>query len=259
MQFEDVQIQLVEAPAVIEGSMFGKGLGARPLSVARSGDTIALVVDASANPIYQVRVLLKELESAGIKINQRPPAVSVERRSSGGIDIRGGNLVEGGEEEIKRILLDHGVHNAVVLIEEPMSMKEFEEALEGTVVYRRAFIFVTKCDVPEADKRIRELRSEFGGRFTVVSTDESQEKMKKDIYANLDLIRVYTKPPDGEPAKRPLVLRRGSKITDVARAVHRDFEKKLKFARVWGSTRFPGQQVSRDYILQDRDVVELRV
>jgi hypothetical protein len=259
MQFEDVQIQLVEVPAVVEGSGLGKGLGARPLSVARSADVIALVVDASANPVYQVQTLLKELETAGIRINQRPPAVWVERRSSGGIDIRGGNLMEGGEEEIKRLLLNHGIHNAVVLVEEPVGVREFEEALEGTAVYRRAFILITKCDLSGDGEGIRELQRKFGKRFTVILTNEFPEQIKRDIYMNLNLIRVYTKPPDGEPAKKPLVLCRGSRIADVARAVHRDFEKKLKSARVWGSTKFPGQQVPRDYILRDRDVVELRV
>ena len=30
-------------------------------------------------------------------------------------------------------------------------------------------------------------------------------------------------------------------------------------ARVWGSTAFDGQQVQRDYVLQDGDVVELKI
>jgi len=32
----------------------------------------------------------------------------------------------------------------------------------------------------------------------------------------------------------------------------------LKTARVWGSTAFDGQMVTRDYVLQDGDIVELR-
>jgi hypothetical protein len=46
---------------------------------------------------------------------------------------------------------------------------------------------------------------------------------------------------------------------DVAKAVHKDFERKLKFARVWGSAKFPGQQVPSEHILEDRDIVELRI
>ena len=39
----------------------------------------------------------------------------------------------------------------------------------------------------------------------------------------------------------------------------KDFHKKLKSALVWGSSRFDGQAVPRDYILADGDVVELQL
>jgi hypothetical protein len=259
MQFEDVQIQLVEVPAVVEGSSVGRGLGASPLSVARSADAIAFVVDATSDLVRQTRVLLQELDAVKVKVNRRPPAVSVERRSSSGIDVKGGNFVEGGEGKIKSVLLDHGVHNAVVIIDEPLTMEEFEDALEKAAVYVRAFVFVTKCDAPGAAERIQKLRDRYGGMFTFVFTNKSEDALKKEAYAGLNLIRVYTKPPDGEPSKRPLVVPKDSKVADVARIVHKDFEERLKFARVWGATKFPGQQVSKDYILHDRDILELHV
>jgi hypothetical protein len=55
------------------------------------------------------------------------------------------------------------------------------------------------------------------------------------------------------------VLKRGSTIADLAPKIHRDFSEKLKSARVWGKTVFDGQQVHRDYLLQDGDIVELRI
>jgi ribosome-interacting GTPase 1 len=58
---------------------------------------------------------------------------------------------------------------------------------------------------------------------------------------------------------QPFILNRGSTVVDMAEAVHRDFPSKLKSARVWGSARFPGQAVPRDYVLEDKDIVELRV
>jgi hypothetical protein len=56
-----------------------------------------------------------------------------------------------------------------------------------------------------------------------------------------------------------VVLPKGSTISDAAQVVHKDFARGLKFAKVWGSSRFPGQQVPRDYVLQDKDVVELHL
>jgi len=48
-------------------------------------------------------------------------------------------------------------------------------------------------------------------------------------------------------------------VADFAGKIHQDFLQKLKAARVWGSTAFDGQMVGRDYVLQDGDVVELRI
>lgn len=171
--------------------------------------------------------------------------------------MRGAEMAEGGEAEIKRILQDHRVHNAFIVVEEPVRGEEIEEALDESVVYRRAFIIFTKYDTHGAAEKLRLLEREFGALFRIIPAETAGEGLKKSIYENLDLIRVYTKRPDEEPAKRPLVLMKDSTVFQVARAVHKDFEKGLKFARVWGSTRFLGQQVSRDYVLKDKDVVEL--
>jgi uncharacterized protein len=45
---------------------------------------------------------------------------------------------------------------------------------------------------------------------------------------------------------------------DLAGMVHRDFYENLKAARVWGSSAFDGQMVTRAYVLQEGDIVELR-
>ncbi len=259
MQFEDVQVQMVEVPALVDGSSLGKGLGAQPLSVARNADAIALVVDSSAGPVQQVRTLVGELEAVGIKLNRRPPNITIQRRSTGGIEIRGGGMVEGGEAEIKRVLHDRRIHNAFVAVEEPVTIEEIEEVLDESTAYRRAFIVLTKCDLPRAAENLRLLERELGDAFQVIAAHGVGEELKRTVYENLDLIRVYTKRPDEDPAKRPLVLPKGSTVIQVARAVHKDFEKGLKFARVWGSAKFPGQQVPRDHVLSDKDIVELHV
>jgi ribosome-interacting GTPase 1 len=80
------------------------------------------------------------------------------------------------------------------------------------------------------------------------------------LWQALGLVRIYTKTP-GKPAlhDRPFTLRRGEQtVGGVARLVHREMAKSLKYARVWGrSVVAEGQHVGRDHVLADRDVVEL--
>jgi len=93
-----------------------------------------------------------------------------------------------------------------------------------------------------------------------VKTGFNIDKMKARVFEQLDVIRVYAKPPGEEPDfSRPFTLDEGDTVADFAAKVHQDFYEKLKNARVWGSSAFDGQMVSRDYELQDGDVVELRI
>ena len=65
----------------------------------------------------------------------------------------------------------------------------------------------------------------------------------------------------GKPADtdKPFTVRRGDTVLDVARLVHREIDDGLRFARMWGSEVFDGQQVGPDHLVPDGDFVELHV
>lgn len=78
------------------------------------------------------------------------------------------------------------------------------------------------------------------------------------LFRHLGVVRVYTKAPGHAPDKeRPFTLRHGQTVEHVARLVHKDVAQSLRFARVWGKSGFDGQQVGRDHLLVDGDIVEL--
>ena len=78
------------------------------------------------------------------------------------------------------------------------------------------------------------------------------------LFAQLGIVRVYTKAPGHPPDKhRPFTLHRGQTVEHVARLVHKDVAHALRYARVWGKSGFDGQQVGREHVLADGDVVEL--
>jgi len=78
------------------------------------------------------------------------------------------------------------------------------------------------------------------------------------LFESLGIVRVYTKAPGHAPDKgRPFTIRRGQTVGDVARLIHKDLERTLKYARVWGRSGFDGQHVGHEHALADRDVLEL--
>ena len=84
------------------------------------------------------------------------------------------------------------------------------------------------------------------------------EDLRAVLFRLLGKIRIYAKEP-GKKAdmERPFVLPRGATVQHLAVSVHKEIAERLRYARIWGAARFDGQQVDRDHVLSDRDVVEL--
>ncbi|MCK5620081.1 MAG: TGS domain-containing protein, partial [Candidatus Krumholzibacteria bacterium] len=100
--------------------------------------------------------------------------------------------------------------------------------------------------------------AQYPALFVSAKTGHGLDKIGALLFQGLEVIRVYTKVP-GHPAEsdKPYTVFRGDTVQDVARLVHRDIAGTLKFARLWGSGKFDGQQVGRDHPLNDGDIIEL--
>jgi len=125
-------------------------------------------------------------------------------------------------------------------------------------------VLANKCDDESLDELFEVCCELLDGEWLKLPvsalTGRNFDLLKEMVYQRLDIIRVYAKPPGKEAdLEKPFVSKKGSTISELGRKIHRDFFDKLKTARVWGSTAFEGQMVQRDYVLQDGDIVELRI
>jgi ribosome-interacting GTPase 1 len=135
---------------------------------------------------------------------------------------------------------------------------------EYRYTFKPIFVLVNKYDDENMDEDFEIFQELLEGDWPLIpvsaSTGRNLEELKREVFESLDVIRVYSKAPGREPDYHtPFILKTGSTVDDFAGKVHQDFLENLKFARVWGSAAFEGQMVGRDYVLQDGDVVELRI
>jgi len=126
---------------------------------------------------------------------------------------------------------------------------------------KRAIIVGNKLDEDGAEEACRELRQRYS-EFPVVCIsaifEEGLDELKRQVFEALDIIRVYTKAPGQEAdLSEPVILSRGATIEDVAETIHKDIRRRLKYAQVWGSGKFSGQRVHRQYTPEDGDIIEL--
>jgi ribosome-interacting GTPase 1 len=119
-----------------------------------------------------------------------------------------------------------------------------------------------KCAMDEAEERLSILGELFEDLPPIhpvsARTGSGLEDFKERVTDSMRLIRVFSKPPGTDPdMNNPFVLKRGATVSELAKTVHKDLAKKMKFARVWGEEVYDGQRVAMDYELIDGDVIEL--
>ena len=124
-------------------------------------------------------------------------------------------------------------------------------------------LLANKADrIADIDAELEAFRDLSGIRYPMLAvsatTGHGLGELGALLFRYLGTVRVYTKQPGHPPEKtRPFTLRRGETVRDVARLVHKDLERSVRYARVWGHSGFDGQQVGLEHVLDDRDVVEL--
>jgi len=127
---------------------------------------------------------------------------------------------------------------------------------------KRSLLVANKLDAGGALDSLDVLKDLYGAHFDILpisaETGQGLDELRRCAFSLLEVIRVYTKAPGKKlEMTAPYILKRGARLFDLAAHVHHDFLSQLKYARVWGHGRFEGQLVNRDYLLADKDVVEL--
>ncbi len=125
-------------------------------------------------------------------------------------------------------------------------------------------IAANKCDQPGADMDCEAFKELLEYNLPVmpisVVSRRNLDRLKREALEYLHVVRVYAKPPGKEPdMSRPFVVKQGTTLAELGGMIHKDFVQHLKFARVWGAAVRDGQMVAQEYVLQDGDIVELRV
>ncbi len=251
MVHKGAHIQVLDVPGLVGGAAVGRGRGKEVISVVRNADLILIVIDVFHE--WQLSVLNAELYDAGIRINERPPQVTVRKRARGGIVIsRVVHASELDDATIKAILQDFHIHNADVIIKEDVNVDRFVDALMPSRSYIPEITVVNKID--QCDGPVH-----FGDIQVSAEKGIHINALKDLMFDKLDVMRIYLQPPGRAPdMENPLIMPRHATVGDLCNALHKDMRQRFRYAQVWGKTvRHPGQRVGAEYELTDDDVVTI--
>jgi len=259
LRLNGADIQILDLPGIISGASSGRGRGRRVLSVARNADLVLLVLDVFQPG--QVQLLRSELHAMGIRIDQKPPDVVINRGIKGGLALTTSvKLTKLTPATVKGIVEAYGISNGGILVREDVTDEQLIDVLTGNRRYVPSLVVLNKMDLVN-EQYLAAAKKQIGRDFVPVSAEKglNMDLLAERIWATLNFIRIYLKRPDGDADfEKPLILPAGSTLRDVCKKIHPRFVEGAKYAFVSGSSvKFTGQRVSLDHIPADKDVVTI--
>ncbi|QQG49078.1 MAG: GTP-binding protein [archaeon] len=259
MEFRGARVQILDLPGIIKGASSGKGLGKRVLAVARSADLVLFIVD-----VFQPEargLLERELRTTGIRVDESPPDVVIEKTSTGGIGVVSLiKMTKISEALAKDILRVYDVNSARVVIRQDIDDQQLTDVLAGNMMYIPSLTVMNKIDLVNAGFTT-ELTRKLDYKFVPISAEGNVNigALQEEIYSRLNFLRVFLRRRTGETDfEEPMIVKGGATVMEVCDKVHRRMKDDFRYAQVWGkSVRFGGQRVGISHRLMDKDVLTI--
>jgi len=259
IRYKGAKIQLLDLPGIIEGAKDGKGRGKQVIAVARTCNLILIVLDV-LKPLHHKKILEKELEGFGIRLNKKPPNISVKPKDKGGINLTvtcHQSVLDA--DMVKSILSEFRICNADVVLREDATEDDLIDAVEGNRVYVPCIYVLNKID----QISIEELDIIYKIPHCVPISAHHKwnfDDLLEKIWSYLALVRIYTKPKGQLPDyTAPVVLQQGrTTVENFCENIHKSIMLSFKCALVWGaSVKHQPQKVGKEHELVDEDVVQI--
>ncbi|TSC74572.1 MAG: GTP-dependent nucleic acid-binding protein EngD [Parcubacteria group bacterium Gr01-1014_44] len=255
-------IEFIDIAGLIKGAAVGEGLGNKFLANIREVNAIAQVVRVfedgniihvhqKIDPANDIEVIKTELELADMESKEKREEKSKKERDLPPLSLLAEKktifVFNVSEQQLKERWQPH----------EPL-LKIIGDN-EYVILCNNFELLLSESSAEEQKIYLEEMGMVESGLDTLI----------KKSYHSLNLITFLT---TGEDETRAWTTEKGTLIPKASRAIHTDFEKlfiraevipwqKLVEAGSWGKARENGtlKLVGRDYIVQDGDVVEIKI
>ena len=257
MPFLKARIQLIDLPPIIEGSADGRAMGRELFGVIRNADALMLVLD-SAKTESEFATLREEFAKVELSFNSKENRLSIEKSNFPGITLINQPFYKDNVKELKSFLRKRGLSNATLILRDKVGLADVKDCLVSKIESKRAIALIVEKKGVKADPRAVALLKKEMAVFTVSDFSEKElEPLRDELFKIIEKVLVFTKKPGDKRAEKPMALRLGATVGGAARMLHKDFETNFRYAKIWGSARYKGQRVSKDYELKTGDIVEL--
>lgn len=242
LKYKDIMIQMIDFIPIFPNVAFNENLR-QYFSPLRICDVLLILIRND----NEFEIIKNELENFKIVLGKKK---SIRISKSDHLEINGWELIKNASyQEVLEVVKDMRLHNHIIQIDEEMTLEEFAKFLDESY-YFVDYVIVKNLINDNSPSNIAD--------FSINILEENDfSKLLELLVKKMKIIRVYTKDRNKNISDKPIILKEGATIRDVAEIIHKDFVKNFNFAKIWGpEAKFPGQKVGLDYKIFDGCIVE---
>jgi ribosome-interacting GTPase 1 len=148
-------------------------------------------------PMTHKRIIERELEGFGIRLNKKPPEIILKRKEKGGgVNIMKSNgleMTKMSDDTIRSICHEYRLANVDLHFRCNASADDLIDIIEGNRVYIPCLYVLNKIDMISVEEL--DLLDRVPHYVPISAKDEwNFDELYEKIWDYLDLIRIYTKP-----------------------------------------------------------------
>ncbi len=235
---EHVQFQLVALPPL----GISDSLDYKIFNFLKTADFVFVVKRKDEDP----ESILRALYDKGIDLAPVKGSVEITKTATGGIRVVG--RLDVSKADLEKLLRSYKIYHAIVKVDGDITLSDIEEHILNLYIHRPgALILLNEC------LHVYSIDSGFSLHPLGCKT---QDELVEYLLESLDLIRVFPRAYKDDVPEKPFILKKGAKVIDLAEAIHKRLARNFRYAIVVRN----GEQirVSKNFVLQDMDIVEIR-
>lgn len=203
-------------------------------SIRKSGDILVSIIGLTQSGKSE---LLKSLTRANVDIGSTPYTT---------------------KEPITGVCFFEGINIQFVEIPSFFLKKDMSIAHNSNLLL---ILVKNRDELGKLDEILKENRLENKKRIVLENFQAGNNHLEllNSVIKESNIVRVFTK-PIGKPAEeKAVVMKSGSTVKNLIKKINEIWLKGFKFTRIFDNSRFSGRKVGLDYILKDKDTVEIHI
>ena len=224
----------------------GRQVQERILYLIRTSDLLLISLPPKSPHDYWAEFGRWTLEH-NLEVSPKQPAGELKNMPTGGVRLVG-KSDSFSENELISFLRGYNILNCIVKISPDATLDDVEAVIFGRAFKKCAFI--TPGIMPPVE-------GVASASFGLDSIFTSPARFVDTLISNMELIRINTRSSSGTVAERPLLIKRNSRVNDVAKDIHKDLWRNFRYAKIWRGNGRPPIKVGKDFKVANGDIIEI--